>query len=137
MSRYSRERCEHFRSRYDREDSEASKTLAALALGDDVGVNGYTTIEQAERLSRVLGVSSGALVLDLGSGRGWPGTHVSQACGCHAVLTDLPVDPLREARSYARVRGVSKRVSMVCAEGTALPFADLSFEAVTHADVLC
>ena len=133
----SRERRRHFGSRYGADASEASVLLGVLAMGEDVGVNGYTTIAEADRLASLLDLSHRSLVLDLGSGRGWPGTYLSQRCGCRVVLTDLPIEPLRQARRYAESRNVSERVSAVCSDSHALPFGSGVFDAVTHADVLC
>lgn len=134
---YSRERREHFRGKYAPTDADASAKLAVAVFGEDTGLNGYTTVQEATRLAEILSLDGSSVVLDLGSGRGWPGTHLSRATGCRVVLSDLPLEPLQQARRYARARGVAERVSAVCADGTSLPFRASSFHAVTHADVLC
>ena len=61
-----------FRERYAQERGSAVRDVEVAVLGADVGLNGYTTPEQARALSQALGVGPGYLLLDLGSGRGWP-----------------------------------------------------------------
>jgi len=137
VSQDSKEKLEYFREQYDRGRSEVARRVERLAFGQDVGGNGYTTVAEAHRLSEALELSTDSLLLDLGAGRGWPGTYLGWTSGCRFVLSDLPADALRQARDYAEVRGVSSQSSAVRAEGTALPFGPHSFDAVVHADVLC
>jgi len=132
-----RERLEYFREQYDRGRSEVARKVEQLALGQDVGGNGYTTVAQAQQLSEALELSTESLLLDLGAGRGWPGTYLGWSSGCRFVLSDLPAEALHQALVYAEARGVSSQMSAVRADGTALPFALHSFDAVVHADVLC
>ena len=76
-------------------------------------------------------------LLDLGSGRGWPGVYLAKTTGCQVVLTDLPVDGLRIAAARAAAEGLDGRCAVVAASGRHLPFAAGTFDAVVHADVLC
>lgn len=137
MSSNTQERLEYFREQYLRGTSEVSRRLERMALGQDVGSNGYTTVAEAQRLAEVLELSAESLLLDLGAGRGWPGTYIGWSTGCRFVLSDLPREALQQARTYAENRGVESEMSAVRADGTALPFHPRSFDAVVHADVLC
>lgn len=126
-----------FRERYARERRDASRAVERDVLGDDVGLNGYTTIEQARALAQALGIGPGYRLLELGAGRGWPGTLVTEATGCRTVLSDVPIEALRDAREYADRWKVGRRTSVVAAAGHALPFPSGAFDAVSHADVFC
>lgn len=53
------------------------------------------------------------------------------------VLTDLPEEGLRTARQRAAVEGVGGRATVVVASARRLPFADETFDAIVHTDVLC
>ena len=128
---------EFFRERYGRTRQEASRDVERSVLGHDVGVNGYTTVGQAEALMEHLRLSPSSLLLDLGSGRGWPGSYLSRLAGCGVVLTDLPLEALRSAREYVETRGVGARTRIVAAEGGALPFVPDLFDGISHADVFC
>ena len=128
---------EFFRERYGRTRQEASREVERSVLGHDVGVNGYTTVAEAGALVEHLGLSPTSLLLDLGSGRGWPGSYLSRLGGCRVVLTDIPLEALRADREYVETREVGARARIVAAEGGALPFAPDLFDAISHADVFC
>jgi hypothetical protein len=59
-------------------------------IGGDWGANGYTTMDQADTLAHELHLSATDRLLDLGTGRGWPGLYLATRTGCQVVLTDLP-----------------------------------------------
>ncbi len=126
-----------FAERYGRNRGDAARTVETAVLGQDVGLNGYTTPEQARALAQALKVGPGYRLLDLGAGRGWPGNRITAVTGCRTVLTDLPFDALKEARTYAAAEGVALRTSIVVSDGQALPFPDAHFDAISHADVFC
>jgi SAM-dependent methyltransferase len=108
-----------------------------LVIGSDFGADGYTTVEQADELARRLELRPGLRLLDLGSGRGWPGLYLSMQTGCRMVLSDIPLDSLRRARERAERERIGARCAVVVASGPHLPFAGESFDAVVHTDVLC
>jgi SAM-dependent methyltransferase len=103
-------------------------------IGGDWGANGYTTMAQADTLARELDLSAADRLLDLGTGRGWPGLYLATRTGCQVVLTDLPLEGLRVA---ANREGLAARTAVVAAAASALPFQAGSFDAVIHTDVLC
>jgi cyclopropane fatty-acyl-phospholipid synthase-like methyltransferase len=108
-----------------------------LVIGADYGADGYTTRAQADELARRLDLRPGVRLLELGSGRGWPGIHLARSSGCHVVLTDLPVAGLRVAAARAAVEGLTGRYGVAAASGAHLPFRAETLDAVVHADVLC
>ena len=103
-------------------------------IGGDWGANGYTTMDQADTLAHELHLSATDRLLDLGTGRGWPGLYLATRTGCQVVLTDLPLEGLRVA---ANREGLAARTAVVAAAASALPFQGGSFDAVIHTDVLC
>lgn len=122
--------------KYEAFSSEAARRLRAQALGTPT-VNGYTTPDQAQRMAEALSLAASHRLLDLGGGRGWPGSHVARQTGCSLVVCDLPDEALHEARVTLDDEGLAPRAALVQADGRALPFADGVFDGVTHADVLC
>jgi 16S rRNA G1207 methylase RsmC len=126
-----------FRERYGRPVSEVTRELERLVIGSDFGVNGYTTIDQADLLADRLDLRAGARLLDVGSGRGWPGLYVAKVTGCSVVLTDIPEEGLRIARRRAALEGLAERSPAVASSARRLPFRMESFDAVVHTDVLC
>lgn len=122
--------------KYEAFASDAAARLRSSALGTDV-VNGYTTPEHARRMADALDLADTSRLLDLGSGRGWPGGLIARATGCELVVCDLPMNALSAALEGLRASELSSRASVVRADGVALPFSDRSFDAACHADVLC
>ncbi len=116
---------------------DVAERVERMVIGADYGADGYTTVEQADELARCLELRPAVRLLDLGSGRGWPGVYLAKTSGCQAVLTDLPLVGLRLAATRAEAEGLDGRCSVVAASGPHLPFAAKTFDAVVHTDVLC
>ena len=106
-------------------------------IGGDWGANGYTTMAQADTLADKLGLTAADRLLDLGSGRGWPGLYLAARTGCAVVLADLPLEGLRVAANRATSEGLAARTGVVAAAASALPFRASRFDVVIHTDVLC
>jgi cyclopropane fatty-acyl-phospholipid synthase-like methyltransferase len=126
-----------FRERYGRPASDATRELERLVIGGDFGANGYTTVGQAELLAQRLDLRADDRLLDVGSGRGWPGLYLAKVTGCSVVLTDIPAEGLATARTRAAVEGLAERSRAVASSARRLPFRFESFDAVVHTDVLC
>jgi len=126
-----------FGERYAAPTGDANARIEQSVIGAVWGANGYTTLDQADELGRRLRLWPGARLLDLGTGRGWPGLYLAQQTGCEVVGTDLPVEGLEVGRRRAHDESIGERVSLVVAGGADLPFRPRSFDAVVHTDVLC
>lgn len=111
--------------------------MERAVIGADYGADGYTTRAQVDALAGHLRLRPGDRLLDLGSGRGWPGLHLAARTGCSVVLTDLPHGALVAAADRARADGLDARVAVVRATGGHLPFRTGTFDALSHTDVLC
>ena len=126
-----------FHERYAQSLTHAQRRLECEAFGEVRGRTGYTTVEQARSLFDHLRLSSTSKVLELGAGRGWLGIYARQLRGSSVILSDRPIEALREARRYALEARVERGVAGVCANGETLPFASGSFDAALHSDLLC
>jgi SAM-dependent methyltransferase len=121
--------------RYRIVEDPAMRRVELRVIGCDYGATSYTTRPQADRMAAELGLSTGDLFLDVGSGAGWPALHIAASTGARAVLTDIPRHGLAVAsRRIERDRADAR---IVTASGHALPFADETFDAVCSSDVLC
>jgi ubiquinone/menaquinone biosynthesis C-methylase UbiE len=116
--------------------SSVLRELQRRVLGSPMGGNSYTTATQVEQLAELLDLRPGRRLLEVGAGIGWPGLLLAELTGCDVVLTDVPLEGLRVAASFAEAGG-SERSSIAAANGEALPFRPGSFDAVSHSDVLC
>ncbi len=126
-----------FEARYSVRRSRAARTVERIALGQDAGLQGYTTLEQAHTLSQCLELGAGSLLLDVGAGRGWPGAHLARAAGCRVLSTDVPQEALREARERAAGWEPSGYFQVLAADGRAFPLRAGAVDAIVHADVFC
>jgi len=125
-----------FEEKYQLCRAPVVRDTVRAVLGSDLP-NGYTTLRQAELLVGHLKVHRGDLLLDLGAGRGWPGSHIAQATGCRLISSDLPMEALLVAQRSLGAMALAQRAETLCADGRRLPFGDAVFDAVCHADVLC
>jgi 2-polyprenyl-3-methyl-5-hydroxy-6-metoxy-1,4-benzoquinol methylase len=126
-----------FDQRYGAALPPVAHQIEQRVIGGDWGANGFTTMAQADTLAHELHLSAGDRLLDLGTGRGWPGLYLAARTGCAVVLTDLPLEGLRVAANRATREGLAARTAVVAAAASALPFQARSFDAVIHTDVLC
>ena len=123
-----------FEDKYLRFRSEAGEAFRAASGGPIP--NGWTTQEQAEWMALALGLGERDRLLDLGSGRGWPGGLIAARTGAMLVSVDVPAEALRQGRERLR-KGLGDQVHQVCGDGRMLPIGDRHFSAVCHADVMC
>ncbi len=128
---------DRFREQYAQPQGEVARRVERAVLGHEVGLNGFTTVAQAETLCDVLRMSAGGRLLEVGCGRGWPGFHIAQQHTCDFVGSDIPLDALRDAQANAGVRQLGARAVFVAADGRALPFRSAVFDAIVHADTFC
>jgi 2-polyprenyl-3-methyl-5-hydroxy-6-metoxy-1,4-benzoquinol methylase len=105
-------------------------------IGEAWGANGFTTIGEAEELGRRLDLSIDSRLLDVGSGCGWPGLFLARESGCEVVVTDLPTEGLEVATRRAEAEGL-KCLGAVASSARHSPFAESSFDAIVHVDVIC
>jgi len=126
-----------FQERYRNTPSLVACQIEQRVIGGDWGANGFTTMAQADALARGLDLSAGDRLLDLGTGRGWPGLYLAARTGCRVVLADLPLEGLRVAADRAAAEGLAARTGVVASAASGLPFRAGSFDAVIHTDVLC
>ena len=126
-----------FTRRYAIGSPDVMAQIEQRVIGGDWGSSGYTTREQADELAAHLRLDATQRLLDIGSGRGWPGLYLAAATGCEAVLMDLPHEALVASRRRAAEEGVTARVNQVVASAAAMPLRWGTFDGIVHTDVLC
>jgi ubiquinone/menaquinone biosynthesis C-methylase UbiE len=129
--------CQAFAESYELSNLPAMREVERSVLGCDYGGTSWTTDSQAQQIADLLDLKPGVHVLDIGAGSGWPGLFLADISGCDVTLLDLPKNALAKARQRALDDGIENRVNALVGSGAALPFADGSFEAISHSDVLC
>ncbi|MBA3287713.1 MAG: class I SAM-dependent methyltransferase [Acidimicrobiia bacterium] len=138
VTREEHETRQRFRDRYGEDRPDALVQIERAVIGADWGADGYTTRRQADQLADALRLAPSVWLLDIGSGRGWPGLYLAASTGCRVVLSDVPLEGLRAAVARAATdRFAGGAVAAVAASARALPYRAGTFDAVVHADVLC
>ncbi len=135
MSEESRDLAAEFDARYRIIEEPVMRRIERAVTGSDYGATSYTTRGQADRLANLLDLGLGKLLLDFGSGAGWPGIHLARSTGCDVVLTDLPLEGLR--RADRRMQDEGLRSAVIAATAASLPIQDQVFDAATSSDVMC
>lgn len=125
-----------FSQRYAAPTTDVMGAIERAVIGADWGANGYTTVAEADLLARRLRLSSSMRLLDIGTGRGWPGLYLAKKTGCEVVVTDLPIEGMLVAEPRARREGVAL-IGGVVSSARRLPFRPRTFDAIVHTDVLC
>jgi len=128
---------DRFEAFYSRSRAPVMLAVERSVCGCDYGGNSWTTRATADDMTRHLGLGPGVRLLELGAGSGWPGLYQAGTSGCDVVLVDLPETGLRIARERAAQEGIGERVETVVADASDLPFAEQSFDAISHSDLLC
>lgn len=101
-----------------------SRRLAPL---DQFHMGGLSaTAAFAERV----GITSGALVLDAGSGLGGPARYLAETYGCRVEGIDLSPDYVAVARMLTSRAGLADKVAFQEGDLTRLPFEDGRFDLV-------
>jgi len=136
-NRDEREARAHFSERYGVPSTATLVDIERRVLGEAWGVNGYTTVGQADAIGRALRLDEGTRLLDVGTGRGYPSLYLAAKTGCSVVGTDLPLEALAAATRRATLEDVAARAAFVNAGGAAQPFRDGALDAVVLTDVLC
>jgi methylase of polypeptide subunit release factors len=135
-SRDEREALADFAARYTVPSADVVNKVERTVIGAVWGANGFTTVAQADLIADRLDLTADKRLMDIGTGRGWPGLYLAKQTGCEVVLTDLPIEGLRHALGRAESESVSP-LGAVVASARDLPFGKESVDAIVHTDVLC
>lgn len=103
-------------------------TLDDLAPLDEFHVGGRAaTMGLIERLRGV--ATPAATVLDVGCGVGGPARRLAHETGCRVIGVDLTPGFVRAGGILNEALGMTDRVTLLCADATALPLDDASVDA--------
>ncbi len=125
----------YFDDRFEMVLSPVMLAIEKEVTGTDVGATSWTSPAQVEWMLGFIDSGPGSLHLDVGSGAGWPALQIAKIKGVRVVMSDLPFNGLAHGVTRAKNEGLD--MSAVQASGSNLPFADGSFDSISHSDVLC
>lgn len=130
------ERDRHERG-YARSEADVVQAIGRVVLGTDYHANGYTTRAQADQLGDLLDLAPGRILLDVGSGGGWPGLYLASRHGCSVIAIDPVVIGVLTAHRRIVDDAMTGRAWAVAGTAAALPVRPASVDAVVHTDVMC
>jgi SAM-dependent methyltransferase len=102
-------------------------TLEALAPYDNFHSRGLAATLD---LIALADFPAGARVLDVGGGMGGPARVLADRSGAHVTVLDLTPAFVTQGRVLTERVGMRDRVDFEVGDGTAMPFADASFDGV-------
>jgi len=128
---------ERFSDKYKFIQSDLLRKIERSNCGCDYGATSFATVEQVNKLGDLLELDPQKKLLEVGAGSGWPGLYLAKKTGCDVTLIDLPIEGLIIAKARAVADDLARVSRMAVASGTALPFRQNWFDAISHSDVLC
>lgn len=128
---------ERFVMRYSMSGEAAMLATEREALGSDYQANGYTDVAEAIDLGERLQLGAGQLLLDVGTGCGWPGLFLAATHRCAVVGLDPVTGGAATARKRAVADGMADRAWSMLGSADALPIKAGAIDAVVHTDLMC
>lgn len=131
-------RVDIYNNSYGNYEQDAYREVRLKTYGEDFGQTSWVSTEESHEIPRLLELTPGCSVLEIGSGSGRYALYVAETAHCHLVGVDRNAEGVRNASALAGQRNLSTQVSFQqCDVSQRLPFADAEFDAVFSNDVFC
>jgi SAM-dependent methyltransferase len=130
-------RVDLYNNAYGNYERDLYREVRLETYGEDFGQTSWVTTEESHEIPRLLGLTSGCSVLEIGCGSGGYALHLAETYGCDIVGLDLNAEGIRNANALAEQKKLALCRFQECDASQPLPFADESFDAVFSNDVLC
>jgi ubiquinone/menaquinone biosynthesis C-methylase UbiE len=130
-------RGDYYDANYGNFQAELYEEIRREAFGEDIGQNSWLTADEQDKFINWLNLSPGKTLLDVACGAGGPALRVAATTGCSIVGIDIHELGISTACSLAaqrRLSGIAKFQVVNAAQQ--LPFADVSFDAITCIDAI-
>lgn len=123
---------------YRGHDSDVYRQIRMATYGSDFGQTSWVTTEESDAIPRLLEISKGSEVLEIGFGSGCYALHLAEICGCHVTGLDINSEGVATAGKLARQAGLQAMVSFRQHDvSERLAFEGDSFEAAFCNDSFC
>jgi len=111
--------------------------IRARTYGRDIGQNGWLTVDEFLGFFDWLGLSTGSVVLDVGSGSGGPALFMAATLGCDVTGVELNPSGVTAANEQVQQQGLGSRARFLAADASQpLPLHDGAFTAVVCIDAI-
>jgi SAM-dependent methyltransferase len=127
-----------YNNAYGNYASDPYRQVRIETYGEDFGQTSWVTTEESLEIPRLLDLSAGSFVLEVGCGSGGYALHLAERVVCQIVGVDVNEPGVRSAKELAQTKGLGSRARFEqCDVSKNLPFDDEAFDAVFSNDVLC
>jgi SAM-dependent methyltransferase len=131
------DRFDFYAAQYGRFESEAAAEIRREVYGEDVGQQGWRSLDEQALIADLIRESSPCEVLDIGCGSGGPSLALVQQTKCRLTGVDVEVSGVEHARRQTLARGPSDRVTFETVDcNERLPFPDAAFDVVVCIDAV-
>jgi len=125
-------------SSYGNFGTQAVEQVRRETYGEDFGQSSWVTGDEYRRFFRMLGLSAGQHVLDVGCGSGGPALFLARETDCRVTGVDVNEIGIRAGEALVRESAMHDAVVFRKADvREPLPFPDGAFDALVCMDVLC
>src|ERR1700680_4091286 len=120
-----------YNSSYGNYERDAYREIRLETYGEDFGQTSWVTTEESHEIPRLLDLTPGCSVLEIGCGSGRYALHVAQTAGCRVCGLDRNAERIRNAGTLAQRLNLSSQATFQqCDVAQPLPFAGETFDAV-------
>jgi SAM-dependent methyltransferase len=123
---------------YRGHDLDVYRQIRLATYGRDFGQTSWVSTEESDAIPRLLNISAGSQVLEIGFGSGHYALHVAKLFSCHITGLDINANGVATADDLARQSGLKAWVTFRQHDvSKQLPFGPESFDAAFSNDVFC
>jgi ubiquinone/menaquinone biosynthesis C-methylase UbiE len=127
-----------YNSSYGNYELAVYREVRTETYGKDFGQTSWVTTEESCEIPRLLELSRGSYVLEVGSGSGGYALHLAETVGCRVLGVDVNKEGIRNARELARSRNLTDKASFEESDASQrFSFGDETFDAAFSNDVFC
>src|SRR5580704_1828931 len=131
------DRFEFYASQYTRFGGEVTSSIRREVYGEDVGQQGWRTLDEQAVIANLILESSPCHVLDIACGSGGPSLSLVNQTGCRLTGVDIEVTGIERAGRQAMAQGLSHQARFEIADCSArLPYPDGAFDVVVCIDAV-
>ena len=131
------DRFEFYAAQYTRFESQVASDIRREVYGEDIGQQGWRSLDEQTIIANLVLESSPCHVLDIGCGSGGPSLSLVNQTGCRLTGVDVEVAGIERAGQQAMAQGLSHQARFEIADcSERLPYPDGAFDVVICIDTV-
>ena len=126
-----------YNTSYGNYERDVYRDVRLETYGEDYGQTSWVSTEESHEIPRLLELTLGSEVLEIGSGSGRYALYVAETARCNVVGLDVNAEGVRNAGALAERQKLTQVRFQQCDVSQPLPFTTANFDAVYSNDVFC